>query len=148
MNRALKTIPFNQITFYKGAYYPPCTRIYTIIKNNKVLNPVYFDKLYYTIPVRSQHQAQKDNCILAFLCERQAFYYCQELNKEDNLIYNHNEPHSDCCVDDYTIKDLSYNAYMLATQLCVVCNMFCEGQMEPTFCVMMIDKPIVNIVNT
>lgn len=136
--------PFSRIMYYKLLAKPPGPNVYALVKHRETLRsrPSLYDKFFYSIPVRSQHQTTKDNCILAFACKSQADYYCQMLNQEDIIhLNNHNEPKVLCKVDEVHLPELSYSCYNLGIKLCLVCNSFCDGQSEPTFDVMLFDQP-------
>lgn len=134
--------PFNRVAFYHKVHYPPETSVHTIVKHRKcIVAPTLHDTFYFTIPVRNHHDTQSDNCILAFLCEKQARYYCDMLNNETKYKINHEEPQCTSVLERYSIGDLSYNAYNICTKICIVCNSFCEGQAEPFFSIGLVEKP-------
>lgn len=139
------SVPFHQVTFYKPSYFPAYTNVYAIVKTkNRVLAPTFIDKMYHTIPVRRfQHQSQRDNCILAFVCKTHATNYLKEFNKIITPLFNHYEPDHPAIIDESLLSDLSFHAYMLATPLCIVSSAMCDGQAEPIFCAMVTDTPVV-----
>lgn len=131
---------------YRSMYYPGMTRVYTIVKQRKVvLAPSVIDTFFYSVPVRDRREESDVNCVVAFLCPEYADIYCDALNRTTGGVSNdqeHGASHG--IVSEYTISDLSFWAFQLRMSTAVICNSYCEGsQREPFYDLMVVDKPVI-----